>query len=141
MFVEASNDRLRDQDGGTSANGRQQRRFDDRRSRQPPPACTERAADSHLARARDGAGEQEIGDVDAGNQQHQDDQPRDHQQRRPNRLDDLGLKWVQGEGAAAVGVGKACREPPADGRRHGVRLIDGDVWLQAGNAAERAKGA
>ena len=56
---------------------------------QPRRAGAERRAQTQLALAHGAAREQQVGDVDAGDQQHERDRAGEHEQRRANLLDHL----------------------------------------------------
>ena len=54
-------------------------------------------ADRHLAAASDGAGQQQIGDVGAGNEQHETHRADQHQKRRPHVFDESLADRLQAE--------------------------------------------
>ena len=60
-------------DSGDSRGEREQRAFCKQLPDEPPASGAERASNRHLTAARGGAGQQQVGPVGAGDQQHQGD--------------------------------------------------------------------
>ncbi len=78
--LERREDHARDDHGAECARRRAAARLGECRPRQPPRAGAKRGPHRHLARPRDGAGEQQVGEVDAGNQQHERDEAGNQEQ-------------------------------------------------------------
>ena len=96
-------------------------------------AGAKRGPHGNFARAGEGAGEQQVGEVDGGDEQDQRHEAGDQKQRGPHRTDDVCLQRLQRERAAAIGVGIFRGKPIAHGRGDALRLFDRD----AGTAAAR----
>ena len=73
-----------DEDRERSAGRRQQNAFRDELSKEPSSSSAERVADGELPFARRAAGEQEMRDVGAGNEEEQSDRADDSHQRIAN---------------------------------------------------------
>ena len=67
---------------------REHRTFGDEESQQRRAACSKRPANGHFVRARVAAGEQQVGNVDAGDDQHERDGGEQDVQRGPYRTED-----------------------------------------------------
>jgi hypothetical protein len=67
------------------AGHRDQQRFDEQLRHDAAAACAEREAQRELARARGGAGEHQVGDVETDQDQHRDGQPAEDCQRLRER--------------------------------------------------------
>ena len=81
--------------------------------RQPPPAGADGRAHRQLALPADGARQQQVGDVDAGHQQHDAHRRHQHDERMPHVADDVLVQRDHGEGEPAVGrveLGEPLRE-------------------------------
>ena len=74
---------------------------------EPPAAGAERAAHRHLARACAGAREQQVGDVDAGDQQHEADRAQQHEQPVLYVADHLRVERADGNPAPVFDSGCA----------------------------------
>ncbi len=129
-------------DGNTEAErGTKQRQhaaFDEKLPQQLDSSRTERRADCELLLTRLGARKQEVGQIRARNQQHEDDGALQHEHRRPRAADNLRLKQVEAHpvilrirGMDTVGrrmnaVGGACRpcgqQRGSPVREHGFQL-------------------
>ena len=79
--------RYRGGDGQHSADEREHRRFGEQLRDEPAAARADRRANRHLAGARSAAREQQVRDVDAGDQQHE--QRRAERERQPVGRSDL----------------------------------------------------
>src|SRR6185436_4918206 len=88
-----------------------------------------------------GSRQQEVGDVDAGDQKDETDETCDQQQRGTDAADNLVLQRMNQERAPAVRIRKTRSEALADCCRDGIGLLDCHPRLQARDAAKRAKGA
>jgi hypothetical protein len=84
----------------------------------------ERGAHRDLARARGRAHQQQVGDVGAGDQQHEPDRAHEDQQRRLHVADDLVAHRRQlDRQPRAVGLGVLRLQPPVHGRQHAARAV------------------
>ena len=78
-----------DDNRGQSAGGGEHERFGQHLASEPATAATERGANRDFPLSIAAAREQQIGDVGAGDQQHEDDGSEEDEQRRPHRRDQL----------------------------------------------------
>ncbi len=123
----------------SAAKRRQQQRLAEQLAEQAPRAGTQRVAYRHLALPLLGAQQQQVGDVDAGEQQQQADRGEQRQQRRPAAAEQRALERPQRRPFAlrevagvnrrelahdAVEVGfRARQRHPGPQPRHGVEAV------------------
>ena len=99
-------------------------------------AGPEGRAHRDLLAPRDRAGENEVGDVGARDQEHEAHGPEQDEQRRPDVADEVLVEGQDG-GAPALVVRRVLRgQPGRDGVHLGPRRIQRDAVLQAGEHAE-----
>ncbi len=87
------------------------------------PRCAEREADGELALAVGSAGEQQRGDIDAGNEQQEDDGAIEKPERGADVADDDGFERLDVDGEVAIGFGKLRAELVLDGGEIGKGLL------------------
>ena len=125
-----------------AADARQQDAFDQQLTHDPPAARAERHADRNLARPLCRPREQQVGDVGAGDQQHEADRahqrPEDQRNLRAGDAvvveNEIGLDVL-------VGVGKIVRELVFDDLQLGARLRQRHTGFQPPHHLELADGA
>ncbi len=97
-----------------------------------PRSCPQRAADGQLFLPGHAAGQQEIGDVDAGDQEHKSDRA---QQQPQGQLSLLGQEVVfqrlDPRAPSLVALRILLRDVGGDRVHIGLRLLDGDARLQS----------
>ena len=113
----------RDAQPRDAAGGREHQAFGQHLAHQAAALGAERGAQADLALARRAARQQQVGDVDAGDEQHQRDRADQREQRRAQLADQLFLQREDHHRAAGIelrlfllelGVdGSACRRRPA----------------------------
>ena len=96
--------RRRQQQAGDAAQQRQQHAFEDQLSQQSPRARAHRSADGKFATPAFGARQQQVGDVGAGDQQHQADGTEQQIKRRTDVADDVVKQRADLGGPAAIGL-------------------------------------
>ncbi len=105
--------------------------LDEARAHQPPAAGAERGTHAGLALARACAGQEQRGDVDARNQQHDGHGAEEHQHPRPRPCaHDVIAKRAEANRRALAPLGMRRQDAVADPVHVGLRLLDGDAWLQ-----------
>jgi len=108
---------------------------------QPAAAGAQREADGDLAAARQGAGQQQVGHVGAGDQQQQTDDG-GHHAARQHQGAALALRQRRlgeghgGEAEAAVALRVVALEPATEGEQDGAGLIEARRRRQPGHAGE-----
>ena len=90
-----------DAEPGDAAARREHQAFSKHLAHQPAAAGAKRRAHAELALARGAARQQQIRDVDAGNEQHERNRAHQREQRRPELSHHLILQM---EGASPCGV-------------------------------------
>ena len=103
---------------------------------EPPASGAERRPHGHLARAAVRPREQEVGDVDARDEQHERDRAEQDQQRRPDAAHDPILQTHRGHHAILVGARKVARETLGHDGHRAIRAVEADRWFQPGNRAD-----
>ena len=104
------------------------------RWRLPPKRRSNRELAGSGRRAR----QQQAGDVGAADQQHEADDSEKQERRRPKLAAHQGIVHrLDGDPSSLVGVGKLTRQSFGDCRHLGAGGVDGDVRLQASDAAEQ----
>ena len=84
--------------------GGEQQRFDEQLAHEPPAARAERQADGDFGAPIGRAGDEQAGDVGAGDEQHQAHRQREHEQEAGHRPDGVGReaqRLLAGDGDAA----------------------------------------
>ena len=104
-------------------------------------AGAERGADSHLPSAAVGPRQQQVGDVDARDQQHERDRTKEDQQRRADPAYDPILQTDRGHRAVLVGARIIAGEAIGDGRHRCLRLIQRHPISQSGDAPDPLRAA
>ena len=102
---------------------------------QPAAARAQRRADRELFLTSEGAREQQVGDVGAGDQQDEADGAEQHQQRTADVADDLLVQRHDAERQAAIGridVRKVAPQPGGDGVHLGLRGGGAGAGLELG---------
>jgi hypothetical protein len=99
--------------------------------------------DCQLARTRGPAREQQVADVDAGDQQHDHHDAEDQVQRRADVSHQLLEEHVDGNALRVVRLWIRRFEPARDGVQLALRLREADAWLEPADRAvvvRRARG-
>ena len=94
-------------------------------------------ANGKLARARRGAGEQEVRDVGAGDQQDNPHSSQQHQERSAHVFDEFVLEGLDVGSQASVRGRVELNQVLLDRAHLRVRLGDGDAGFQAANTEDR----
>ena len=102
-------------------NAGQQHGFRQELADQARASGAERTAHAHLAAARRGAREQQVGEVHAGDQQDESHGRRERQQRRANAAHDGFLQAAEGGVPPGIGIGKLLFGARRDGVEIGLR--------------------
>ena len=131
------NAELRQPQAGDAAEEGQHQAFGDQLPDQAPAAAADRGAHRQLALARGRSHQQQVGDVGAGDQQHEHDRAHQRHQLRPHIGHQVGMHRLDAEirvgglldGKARAQVGRQ----PVEFR---LGLIKGDTRLQPGNHAQ-----
>ena len=97
-------ERDRQRETGDAARKRQQHAFRQHLAQQPAALRAERGAQAQLALAHRAARQQQVGDVDAGDQQHEQHRAAEDEQRRADLLDGLLVNRHQRDRPAGVAL-------------------------------------
>ena len=81
---------LREREPGAGRDRREQQRFDEQLAHEAPAARAERQPDGDFGAPIGGAGDEQAGDVGAGDEQHQAHRQREHEQEAGHRADGVG---------------------------------------------------
>ena len=119
----------REQQAEGRANGRQQQAFGEQLANQAPPPGAERRADRDFP-SRPGAREQEVGDVRAGDEQHDQDRGGEHLQRAADVAHEQLLERDQTDVPLRSILDRDVGQRGEGGFERGTRLLDGDVRFQ-----------
>ena len=99
-----------------AAGERQQHAFGQQLADDAAAAGADRGADRDLALPAGGADQQQVGDVGAGDQQHEADRAEQHQQRRPHVPHELSLQRLRRRSRcsrrSAFGILRVCTRRP-----------------------------
>ena len=126
--------RSRHSDAEHAAGRGDERALDEQLARQPQASAAERGADRELVLARRTARDQQVGDVDAGNQQQAADGAEQREQRQADVGDEpIGSRSVA-DADAGVGRGIFALERAAIVFNSRSRRLDGDAGLQPSDA-------
>ena len=107
---------------------------------EPRPPRAHGCPHHELAPARRGACEQQVGDVRAGDQQHECDGPEQHQQRLPRIADHNFLDRHHGDAFLGIGERILLRQPRGDAGHLRLRLRHGDAGGQVTDTAIVVRG-
>ena len=94
------------------------------------PAGAKRGANSDFFRARSGSREKQVGDIGAGDQQHETDGTQEDQQRGSDVSHNFFLHRHETDGPAFILRRKFARQPFADRVHFGLSLRDRNSGLQ-----------
>ena len=119
------------------AGDRQDEALDQQLTDEPPAAGAERRADADLALARARAREEQIGDVRAGDEQHDRDRAEQHQHPRLGaRADEVIAQRPHACATVLVPVGMGRLERRSDLVHLRLRLLERDARLQSRDALQ-----
>ena len=93
-------------------------------------------ANGHLSAARRGAGQQQIGDVGAGDQEHKADRAQQHQESGPHVPHDFLRQRPHVDAVLGIRLGIGLRELRGHAVHVGLRLLSGHPGLQASHGAQ-----
>ena len=99
-------------------------------------AGAEGGAEGDFAGAGGGAGEEEVGDVAAGDEEHENDGAEEEFGLEGDIAGGFVAEQQGAEGEAGVGGGVGGAESGADGGEFGLGLLEGDAGFQAGKAGQ-----
>jgi hypothetical protein len=132
----------RDQQPHRAAERRQHQALGEELAHEPQAAPAHGGADRDFAVARGGAGEQQVRDVGATDQQHEAHRAEQHEQRGPylphhslRQRDALGLPAERGW----IVVRVALREPAGQRQELGLELVDRGAGLEPADEVEHAR--
>ena len=102
-----------------------------------PAGGADRDAHAHLPRPPRGTREQEVGDIGAGNQQHESDRAQQRPEQQPDlRSDDQALERIGIRREVLVAVGILAGQCPADGVQLGPGLFERDAVRKPSDGEE-----
>ena len=107
--------------------------FSEQRLDDSGAACAERRADGDLFAAAEYAREDEIGNVGAGDEQHEGDRSEHHQQRGTHIADEVFAHGDDDGAPAFVVGGIGLLEAVRDGVHLGLCLLESDAGFEAGD--------
>jgi hypothetical protein len=117
------------------ADDRQDQTFDQQLPDETPASGAERRTDPHFALTGGRAGQQQVRDIRAGNQQHDADGPEQHQHPGPGRrTDQIILKRTHADEPVLVPDRMRLLERRGNLVHLGLRLFHRDAWFQPGDA-------
>lgn len=133
-----------DADGGEAeteeaAEAAKENAFDEELTDKLEAGGADGGTDGDVAGAGDGAGEHHVGDVGAGDEQHEEDGAEHHQENRANLVAVVGLvKRANERGEILVGDGEFGGEAAGDDGEVGAGLLEGDARAEKAEELERA---
>jgi hypothetical protein len=139
---EATEAQRRHAKAGNASGGGKHQALGEQLAHQPRAAGAERRPDADFALPCGGAREQEIGDIDARDEQHQQHGADQHEQRRPNLADHQLLQRKDHHGTGGIALRLFFLQLGVDPAHLAVGLIERDAVAQppdrVGRAAARA---
>jgi hypothetical protein len=115
----------REAQGGDAAEHGERHTLDQHLADELPPAGTQGGAHGKFAAAGDGARQEQVGDVGAGDQQHGGDGAQHQQERIPERARDRLAQVAHGDADIPVAVGVLLGDLAGDDRQLSADVIDG----------------
>jgi len=126
----------RDEHPGHAAEQAERAGFEQRIPQEMAAVGAEGDAHRGLVAAADGAGEQEVGEVGAGGEEHEADGGDEHEVERADLAGEVFGDRRRESAEAGVGVGILLLESGGDGREIGVGLREGDAGAEAAGDEE-----
>ena len=126
---------------GDRATGAQHEALRQQLPEEAPPIGTEGGAHGELTASAGAGGEQEVGEVGAGDEQHHADRGGKHQQAAAGRADHGVLERRHHHPLPLVAARKGRFEADGDGVELGAGLVEGGAWREAADGADEVPAA
>ena len=123
----------RDEHAAGRAGPRERDALDEQLPHEPETAGAERRPHRQLALPRRRARQEQVGDVGAGDEQHEADRAGQRAERRPHGADQLFPKRHHVRGPAGIAIGELGRQTRREAIHVGPRLREIDAGRQAGH--------